>query len=39
MKGAFVMSKKGKIKAEEKIRLVQACEEGKLSQTEAASRA
>lgn len=33
------MPKKGKIKAEEKIRLVQACEEGKLSQTEAASRA
>ena len=36
MKGAFVMPKKGIIQAEEKIRLVQACEEGELSQTEAA---
>ena len=33
------MPKKGKIKAEEKIRIVQACVEGKLSQAEAASRA
>lgn len=39
MKGAFVMLKKGKIKAEEKIRLIQACEERKLSQAEAALRA
>lgn len=30
------MPKKGIIQAEEKIRLVQACEEGELSQTEAA---
>ena len=30
------MPKKGKIKAEEKIRLVQACEEGKISKVEAA---
>lgn len=33
------MRKKGKIKAEEKIRLVQACVEGKLSQAEAATLA
>lgn len=33
------MPKKGKIQAEEKIRLVQACEEGELSQTEAAKQA
>ena len=33
------MPRKGKIKAEEKIRIVQACVEGKLSQAEAASRA
>ena len=33
------MPKKGKIQAEEKIRLVQTCEEGKLSQTEAAMQA
>ena len=33
------MPKKGKIKAEEKIRLIQACEERKLSQAEAALRA
>ena len=39
MKGAFVMPNKGKIQAEEKIRLVQACEEGELSQTEAAKQA
>ena len=33
------MPKKGKIQAEEKIRLVEACEEGELSQTEAAMQA